>query len=156
MTSWPASSIGSGLQRQGEAHLVSGGTHSCKLVVNPQITPEKSAHAACRVAPELRLVPDAALDWDCLAASVQLLVSLEAQDHEARLNLRRNTQCASLYRQAAHFLLPLKSSVPLALKACLPACPNMRADNEQVCVVDWQPCTHDRASVCTVESCNVV
>jgi hypothetical protein len=124
MTSWPASSIGSGLQRQGEAHLVSGGTHSCKLVVNPQITPEKSAHAACRVAPELRLVPDAALDWDCLAASVQLLVSLEAQDHEARLNLRRNTQCAS--------------------------------DNEQVCVVDWQPCTHDRASVCTVESCNVV
>ena len=56
---------------------------------------EIPTHVACRVAPEHRLVPDAALDWECLAASVQLLVSLEARDHEARLNLRRNTQCAS-------------------------------------------------------------
>lgn len=60
--------------------------------------PDVSTHAACRVAPEHRLVPDAALDWECLAASVQLLVSLEARDHEARLNLRRNTQCASWER----------------------------------------------------------
>jgi N-acetyl-anhydromuramyl-L-alanine amidase AmpD len=64
----------------------------CWSVINMRAV---SAHAACRVAPEHRLAPDAALDWDCLAASVQLLVSLEARDHEARLNLRRNTQCAS-------------------------------------------------------------
>ena len=62
-------------------HLKTNGTHPHMLPV-------------CRVAPEHRLVPGAALDWECLAASVQLLVSLEARDHEARLNLRRNTQYA--------------------------------------------------------------